>query len=134
MGPMTTTARFVPKKNRTQAKNLRRNQTPAEKKLWMALRHLRDSGYHFRRQHPIPPYILDFVCLSAGLAIEIDGDSHAENKKYDTVRTQFLANYGLRVLRFTNMEVYENVESVMAIVQSRLPPPNLPLKGEEKLS
>jgi very-short-patch-repair endonuclease len=120
---MTKIPQFIPRENRKQAQDLRHNQTPAEKKPWGALRHLRASGYHFRRQHPIPPYIVDFVCLAARLVIEIDGDSHAENKEYDTARTQFLANYGLRVLRFTNTEVYENVESVIAIIQSTLPPP-----------
>lgn len=73
-----------------RAKELRRNQTPTERKLWAKLRGKQLCGLKFRRQHPIGRYIVDFCCLARKLVIEIDGDSHAFQVEYDRERTAYL--------------------------------------------
>jgi very-short-patch-repair endonuclease len=88
------------------AKTLRRNMTPAEKKLWYEF--LRNFKYRVLRQRPIDHYIADFYCSKLRLVIELDGLHHyldLEQKKYDQRRTNILALYGLRILRFTNDQV-----------------------------
>ncbi len=93
------------------AKDLRKNQTPAEVKLWNLLRNRNLRGLKFRRQHPVKPlFILDFYCMEYKIAIEIDGGYH---KKYlqtqeDQERTILLNLMGIKVIRFTNEEVLEN--------------------------
>jgi very-short-patch-repair endonuclease len=93
------------------AKDLRKNQTPAEVKLWNLLRNRNLNGLKFRRQHPVKPlFILDFYCMELKIAIEIDGGYH---KKYlqtqeDQERTILLNLMGIKVIRFTNEEVLEN--------------------------
>lgn len=97
------------------ARQLRRNQTDLERKLWQALRGRRFGGYKFRRQQPIGPYIADFVCFEERLIIELDGSQHgeAENITYDAARTEFLKNDGFRVRRFWNHELVENFDGVL---------------------
>lgn len=99
-------------------KNLRNNLTLAEKKLWYYLRNSSLQGHKFRRQHSVGPYILDFYCPAKKLAIEIDGDSHFQTHaaEYDLNRTQFLEKLNIRVLRFLNTEVHENVLGVCNII------------------
>ncbi len=93
------------------AKDLRKNQTPAEVKLWSLLRSRKLNGIKFRRQHPVKPlFILDFYCMKHKIAIEVDGGYH---KKYmqtqvDVERTMLLNRMGIKVIRFTNEEVLEN--------------------------
>ncbi|SBV33702.1 conserved hypothetical protein [uncultured Sphingopyxis sp.] len=94
-----------------RARRLRREATPAEKKLWSVLR-AGNLGAKFRRQQRLGPFIADFACQSARLVIEVDGDSHAAQIDYDARRTQFLAEEGYRVLRFTNHDVMDNLEGV----------------------
>ena len=95
-------------------KSLRNEATPAEKKLWGALQHSQLHGYKFRRQHSVGYYILDFYCPSERLAIELDGDSHFTDEaiEYDHERTAFLNSLNIRVLRFLNPHVYNDLESV----------------------
>ena len=95
-----------------RARELRKNMTTAEKKLWYQF--LRNSQYSVLRQRPIDNYIVDFYCPSLNLVIEIDGDSHftEEGLEYDKERTKILENYGLKVFRFNNFEVLRNFESV----------------------
>ena len=96
-----------------RAKALRRNETEAEKRLW---RYLRNRGFHdrkFRRQHPIGPYVVDFLCLEEGLVVELDGGQHAIQAKRDEIRTRRLNALGFRVLRFWNNEVFDNTEGVL---------------------
>jgi very-short-patch-repair endonuclease len=73
------------------------------------------GGHSFRRQHPIGPYILDFYCPSAKLAVELDGDQHASarGRAHDAVRSQFLTKQGICVLRFANHELNENLDGVL---------------------
>lgn len=99
-----------------RARALRRDATPAEKKLWSILRGGRLDGYKFRRQQRLGPFIADFACQTARLVIEIDGDSHAQQIDYDARRTAFLAKEGYRVLRFTNRDVMDNVEGVGRVI------------------
>jgi very-short-patch-repair endonuclease len=95
-------------------KSLRNKATPAEKNLWSILQNSQLNGYKFRRQHSVGYYILDFYCPSERLAIELDGDSHftEEAAAYDKERTFYLKALNIRVLRFLNTDVYNNVDAV----------------------
>ncbi|CAD7337425.1 MULTISPECIES: endonuclease domain-containing protein [unclassified Sphingobium] len=104
------------------AKQLRRDLTPAEARLWYNLRAKRFAGVKFRRQTVIGPYIADFTCRTAMLVIEVDGDTHGSAIQYDAERTAFLEQQGWRVLRFTNADVLQNLEAVLSTIAQRLPP------------
>ena len=97
------------------AKNLRKNETEAEKILWDNLKNRQLLGLKFRRQHPIDIFIADFYCHEKKLVIEVDGEIHNQNdnKDYDKSRTDELDNHGLKVIRFTNLEVINNVQEVL---------------------
>ena len=88
-----------------RARELRSTMTPAEKAMWELLRKHRPAGFHFRRQHPMARFILDFCCTKAMLCIEIDGGIHDQQRERDAERTAWLESMGYRVLRFTNDEV-----------------------------
>jgi very-short-patch-repair endonuclease len=128
----------VSKTMRGRAKALRRDFTDAERIVWYGLRAHRLHGAGFRRQTPIGPYVVDFVCHAAKLVIEVDGGQHFEPKQiaHDTRRRAYLAAQGYRVLRFSNLDVMKNKSGVLeAIVaalgtsQSPLPSPP-PQAGE----
>ena len=93
----------------------RKPMTPAEERMWQELRGNR-LGIHFRRQHVIGAYIVDFVSLRNRLVIEIDGEYHQnpEQQLIDAERTRYLENKGFRVIRFTNNQVLYDFESVMS--------------------
>ncbi|CAG0938168.1 hypothetical protein BROC_00130 [Candidatus Brocadiaceae bacterium] len=100
--------------------------TPAEKKLWAYLREGQLDGAHFRKQHAVGTYIVDFFCAKAKLVIEVDGDSHADQVEYDAQRTAWLNEQKhYRVLRFTNDDVHRNLDAVMQAIAAALqePPP-----------
>jgi len=99
-----------------QRRELRRNQTEAEKALWAYLRNKQFNGIKFFRQYSIGPYILDFYCPNFKLAIELDGGQHnrCESKEYDVVRSEFLKGQGIEVMRFWNNEVLLDMESVLS--------------------
>ncbi|MGB6294815.1 MAG: endonuclease domain-containing protein [Rivularia sp. (in: cyanobacteria)] len=101
-----------------KAKELRKNMTPAEKKLWK--NYLRTLKIRFLRQRPIDNFIVDFYCAKLKLVIEVDGESHFTNeaKIYDEQRTLMLENYGLQVIRFTNEEVLKNFEGVCVYINN----------------
>ena len=105
--------------NRVQAKDkrrvLRQDETAAETLVWDRLRDRRLNGLKFRRQYSIGVYVLDFYCPACCLAIEVDGESHApqEAQEYDAERTKFLSTLGIRVLRFPNIAVYQDIRSVI---------------------
>ena len=84
---------------------LRKNATNAERLLWSRLRGRQLSGFKFRRQHQVGPYICDFVCLDASVVVELDGSQHVEQMAYDSRRDAYLRSKGLRVLRFWNADV-----------------------------
>ena len=101
-------------------RNLRKNMTPAEQRLWKHLRGKRLGGYRFRRQQPLGQYILDFVCVDAKLVIEIDGGQHAEQTAYDETRTRYLQNLGFTVIRFCNNEVLQQTDAVLTAILHKL--------------
>jgi len=104
-----------------RAREMRRELTNTEQVLWGKIRK-EQLGVKFRRQHPIGPYIPDFYCWEAGLIVEVDGDSHfIENgPEYDTQRDAYLKSLGLKVLRFTNNDVKENLIGVVSTIISAL--------------
>ena len=102
-----------------KAKEMRNNPTEAEKILWENLKS-KKLGYKFRQQHLIEDFIVDFVCLSKGLVIEIDGEIHNQQQEYDEQRTQILNNKGYKVIRFRNEEVIYNVFEVIKKIQAEL--------------
>jgi very-short-patch-repair endonuclease len=104
----------------TFARELRKNQTEAELRLWQAVRYRQINGVKFRRQFAIDPYVVDFCSLSEKLIIELDGGHHPEQKEYDAQRTEFLGSKGYRVLRFWNMEVMNDLEGVIERIAQRL--------------
>lgn len=106
---------------RDRAKELRRNMTRPEKTLWWLLRR-NALGKHFRRQHPIGPYILDFYCALAKLCIEVDGPAHEDRRDKDQRRTAWLEREGIRVLRFSVDEIEERPAAVLATLRQTLPP------------
>ena len=95
-----------------RARDLRRNDTLAEARLWNALRAHRLGGWKWKRQVPWGPYFLDFLCRDAGLVVEVDGGQHADQVAYDARRTAYLERSGLKVLRFWNTEVLTNRHGV----------------------
>ena len=103
-----------------RARELRRTMTHAERKLWYALRKKQLYGLRFRRQPPVPPYIVDFYCHAQRLVIEVNGRHHSEPDQaaYDQNRTAFLQRQGLRVLRFTNHAVEHNLDGVLSEITS----------------
>jgi len=106
-------------KTRTQAIELRKQLTPAERKLWAYLRN-DQLGVNFRRQHAIGRYIPDFVCIKKKLIIELDGGQHLEQAEYDAQRTRELEAQGYRVIRFWNREVMQDMNHVIAVLQTAL--------------
>ncbi len=113
---------FIPYRRhlKSNARTLRRDPTPAERKLWFEF--LSAHPVRFTRQKPLGPYIADFYCASSKLVIELDGDSHYTDKgeRYDALRTALLEREGIRVLRFTNAEVMEQFEAVCQRIESAL--------------
>jgi very-short-patch-repair endonuclease len=95
------------------AKRLRKSMTPAEQKLWQALRVSKLSGLKFRRQHPVGNFIVDFFCPEHKLVIELDGGVHDQQQNYDIARSEKLHSYGYRVIRFRNEEVLADLEAVL---------------------
>jgi len=95
-------------------KELRKNQTKTEEKLWFELRHEK-LGHKFKRQHSIGGYILDFYCPQKKLIIELDGEIHntKEAKEYDEVRDKYFKELDYKVLRFKNSEIESGIEKVL---------------------
>lgn len=100
------------------ARELRRQQTPIEAKLWRKLRDGQLLGFKFRRQHPIGPYVADFCCEEVRLVVEVDGNTHVDQMEYDEVRTAYLGKVGYRVMRVTNQEVLKNMDGVLEAILS----------------
>ncbi len=96
-----------------RARRLRREPTPAERILWKELRNRRFGGLKFRRQQPIDCYIADFFCATARVVIELDGDSHMGKAERDALRQAYIESHDLRVVRFWNSEVYDELEWVL---------------------
>ncbi|WP_456785665.1 endonuclease domain-containing protein [Bradyrhizobium sp. USDA 4516] len=122
-----------------RARSLRANMTDAEACLWRALRRDQLNGFSFRKQHPIGPYTVDFYCSRLGLAVEVDGGQHAEQRKQaDDRRTAWLAEKGVTVVRYWNNDVLSNLDGVLSDLVTHMerlaqaattPTPTLPLSG-----
>ena len=108
----------VPSAQRNRARAMRGASTEAEQRLWRLLRDRRLSGLKFRRQVPIGPYVVDFLCVGARLIVEADGSQHAENRR-DAARDAYFASEGWTVLRFRNHEVLQNRASVLDTILAR---------------
>lgn len=104
---------------RDRARELRKDMTPAERRLWGILQRRQVEGFRFRRQCPIGPYIAVFACLEANLLLEVDGGQHVD-AVVDVRRDIFLRREGFHVLRFWNNEAMTNLEGVRALIVSRL--------------
>ena len=103
-------------------RQLRKNQTDAELLLWTLIRDRQLADQKFRRQHPLPPYIVDFYCHEAKLVVELDGSQHGEEQAliYDAKRTMYLEEQGLNVLRFTNKDILKQTKEVLETIYSFL--------------
>ncbi|HEY8600190.1 MAG TPA: DUF559 domain-containing protein [Thermomicrobiales bacterium] len=108
------TARRVTPEKRARAKQLRRQMTLAERELWRQLRANRLNGYQFRRQQVIDGFIVDFYCHTLKLIIEVDGPIHDSQAQHDRGREYLLTGRDLRILRFNNDELLQDLPSVLA--------------------
>jgi very-short-patch-repair endonuclease len=101
-----------------KARALRKRLTSQEVKLWVRLRELKPLGFHFRRQAPIGPLIVDFVLFASRLAIEVDGGQHGmpDGARADRGRDAFLASQGFRVLRFWNSDIDQSLDGVVETI------------------
>ena len=99
------------------ARELRKNSTIAERKLWHRLRSRNFLDLKFRRQEPIGNYIVDFVCYENKLIVELDGGQHNEFSEKDIPRTKALEKEGFIVLRFWNSDVINNIEGILTIIK-----------------
>ncbi len=104
----------------SRARGLRRTSTDAERLLWQRVRNRALDGHKFRRQVPIGPYIADFVCVSGGLIIELDGSQHHEQTPEDQERTRSLEGAGYRVLRVWNNDVLHRMDKVLNAIMAEL--------------
>jgi very-short-patch-repair endonuclease len=109
-------ARRTTPKGYKRGRELRKNPTPAEIKLWARLRGGRLNGIKFRRQHAIGEYVPDFCAIKPKLIIELDGGQHLEQEGYDAERTAFFESKGYRVLRFWNNDIMNNMDAVLKVI------------------
>jgi very-short-patch-repair endonuclease len=118
-GRSLLTQHFNRRSERDTRKTLRNNATDPERRLWQHLRG-KQLGTKFRRQYSVDAYVLDFYAPRSKLAIEVDGDSHFTPKarEYDQERTTHLNRFGIAVLRFTNLEIVENIEGVLDTIEA----------------
>jgi very-short-patch-repair endonuclease len=97
-----------------RARELRRAMTPAEQALWTRIRDGQLDGAHFRKQHAVGNFIVDFFCAKAKLVVEVDGDVHATQADYDAARTRWLEDQRqYQVIRFTNEDVFRRMDAVL---------------------
>jgi very-short-patch-repair endonuclease len=108
----------APKRTRTNARRLRKEMTPPEVWLWGVLRRRAAEGLRFRRQHPVGPFVLDFYCHAARLAVEVDGDLHGigEHPARDARRDDWLAAQDIETLRIPATEVRDNLDGVYTTI------------------
>ena len=114
------------------ARSSRRSTTQTEALVWSRLLQRQLGGYRFRRQHPIGRYVADFVCLGQRLAIELDGDQHAEQAESDRARDDYIRQRGFRALRLWNSEVCTDLDGTLDVILAALeqPDPIAPPEGE----
>jgi very-short-patch-repair endonuclease len=98
------------------ARQMRKEPTGAEAKLWQYIRKQQIRGVKFQRQHAIERFIVDFCCLNLQLIIEVDGPIHQYQEQEDRIRQTFLESLGYEVLRFPNLEVFNNIRAVLDVI------------------
>ena len=106
--------------SKTLARGMRVAPTAVERLLWRHLRGGQLGGHHFRRQQPIGPYIADFYCAAGKVVVEVDGAVHEQQAEYDRERDAYLADHGLRVLRFANDDVLHALDHVVMVIRDAL--------------
>lgn len=107
-------------KYKQRRKDLRVNQTNTEEILWKFIKNKQIKGKKFRRQHSVDNFILDFYCSENRLGVEVDGKIHDSQKEYDVERTRILENLNIKILRFTNEEILNNIENVLKVLEQNL--------------
>jgi very-short-patch-repair endonuclease len=114
--------RAMPRSLTPLARTLRRNATRAERRLWQGLRREQVAGFRFRRQVILGRFIADFACLDARMIVEVDGATHSTDEEIarDAARSAALAAQGFDILRFTNEDVYGNLDGVLETIRVRL--------------
>ena len=117
---------------KSPSRDLRKNMTVAEQLLWSRLRRKQLLNVLFSRQKPLGPYIVDFYAFETALVVEVDGSQHyePEHAERDAVRDKFLADAGLLVLRFDNLQVLQETDAVIEVIyevirERKTPPPPL---------
>ncbi|HEX4635508.1 MAG TPA: DUF559 domain-containing protein [Rhizomicrobium sp.] len=132
--PVTTRIRKGSSLQRANARRMRLASNDVERKFWWLVGNRRLAGFKFKRQFLIGRYIVDFVCLEAGLIVELDGSQHANETIYDGFRDTYLRSRGFRVLRFWNTEFLTNqdgvLEALLCQLESPPHPDPLPQQGE----
>ncbi|OGO07733.1 MAG: hypothetical protein A2Y92_06030 [Chloroflexi bacterium RBG_13_57_8] len=110
------------RKLKERSKQLRKNMTAAETFLWSKIRMKQMRGHWFYRQKSVGEYIADFYCPKSKMVVEVDGRQHFSGDmiEYDKARSEYMAGLGLRVLRFTNLEVLTNIRGVLEKIESEL--------------
>ena len=109
---------FNQKRLKETRKKLRNDMTEAEKKLWEYLRWKKINWLKFRRQHSVWRYILDFYCPEIKLCIELDWEIHDNTKEYDEIRTKYLNQSEINVLRFSNDKVFNDIDNVIKDIKN----------------
>jgi len=109
--------RDYPPSRLERARSLRRTDADAEMRLRPALRCRHLAAWKFRHQHPVEPFVADFVCLAAGLVIEVDGAHHAEQRAKDEACTRFIESRGFRMIRFEDRQVLNALRGVMEMIR-----------------
>ena len=99
-----------------KTRSFRKQMTPEENRMWFFLRNRRLGGHKFNREFAIDFYIVDFICRSKNLIIEIDGSQHANQTEYDHKRNNFLISKGFRVIRFWNNDIQSNIDGVLQTI------------------
>jgi len=120
-------------KLKPMARQMRKEPTEAEELLWQCLRNRQLLGFKFRRQHSVERFIVDFYCAEAGLVIEVDGPVHQYQKEEDFIRQTFIESQGLRLLRFSNDDVFNKLDTVIQQIINALPHPHPSPSTEREL-
>jgi very-short-patch-repair endonuclease len=102
------------------SRELRKRQTEAEAILWALLRRKNVSSYKFTRQKPIDKFIVDFYCSKLLLGVEVDGPIHKQREQYDERRTQIINYYDIKMIRFRNEEIFDDLPAVARVLSKEI--------------
>jgi very-short-patch-repair endonuclease len=127
---MPVTTQYIKK---TFARNLRKEATDEEKKVWGVLRNRKLLNLKFRRQYVIEGFVVDFYCYELNLAIEIDGKVHDKQKDYDMLRQRLIEEKGVSFIRITNEEINKNIEFLFAKIKEAKTPLSRHIESKDKI-